>query len=205
MGYGELEATSDGNRYKVITVGDRYYYIDLDHNPLFPLFPLFPFLVFFLPVKGYELKNLSSINIIYHEKNSTLLISGLSLTLSRFLKRIENYSTVYIKDWTKVSFLIMALVLTLLVRYFFQKRKKLSTETAFIWIKPQSSKRFVFMMLFLLFLYGALILIMYFCWIENGLDLMFLALWCFVFYSTTNFNSLLVKSGRYKVKIKRSC
>lgn len=204
MDYGKLEATSDGNRYKIITVGDQYYYVDLDHNPLFPLFP---FLVFFLPVKGYELENPSSINVVYHEKNSVMLISGLSLTLSRFLKRMDNYTTVYLKDVAKFSILILTVILTLCVRYFFQKRKRkeLSTETVFIWIKPQSSKRFIGMMLFLFFLYGALILFMCFCWIENGLDLLFFALWCLVFYITTNFNSLLMKSGRYKIKIKRSC
>lgn len=204
MGYGELEATSDGNRYKVITVGDKYYYIDLDHNPLFPLFP---FLVFFLPVKGYELKNLSNINIIYHEKNSGMLISGLGLAFSRFLRRMSDYTTVYLVDYTKFSILIIAMIVTLCIRYFFQRKNKREQEvkSILVWIRPQSRNRFILVMIFLITVYGALILSMYFFWIENGLDILFLTVCCLLFYFATNFNSLLIKSGKYKVKIKRSC
>lgn len=118
MIFGRLESAYVESRYKLLTVADRRFILDLDSHPLFPLFP---FLVLIILVKAIEIDDRDTIYAgpTSMSKFFMLLISISIKTLSKLLK---NYSLSNLNSVEKRLLILATVVLILTVRYYFKMK-----------------------------------------------------------------------------------
>ena len=195
MIFGRLEATKFGNRYKLLTVYNRHFILDLDSHPLFPIFP---FLVFFIPVKAFEIDQLDVINTKPNQPSRFWILLAVVLT-KQFSKYASRYSLPYLGEDLKRLVMIATIVLLFIVRYYFRMKKRIRTNTVNqISIRVRPNGLFVSFRVavgFLLFNFLSFVSL-YLAWTEGNL-----LWWIFFFYLSTMLNSLLMRTGEYKVKI----
>lgn len=158
-------------RYRVLSIGEEKYILDMGKS--FWKF-LFPFSFWILPNTAYKVNNHEIIeNIIAPEVNpkptggNGLLAGGIGLVLANLIYPLVNYLD--IESTLPISSIIVAIVFLIILSVFFyiNRRSKKSLSKVIdlnqyskkrLWIRPPSTKHFLFILLCYLFSLAFIIL-----------------------------------------------
>lgn len=194
---GRIEETIYGNKYKLLTIDDHQYFINLDSNSIFLLFP---FLVFFLPIKTYKIENQNNIAKNNRKNTSFLLAGSLGLIITRILGRTRQYTLLNMEKNQKFIFIFILIICSLLIRYYIRKRQKTKEpiNDFSIRIRPESTTKAVkigilFLLIIIMMAIWLYVLFLYF-------DIVILLLWFILFYQLTHFSSYLIRPDNYKIE-----
>ncbi|MFC0015760.1 MULTISPECIES: DUF443 family protein [Allobacillus] len=201
-------------RYRIVTIDEKDYIVDLGDS-IWKI--LFPFLYWMLPNTAYQVNHYELIEKIkapkVKQKSTTregLLAGLMGVLLASFLQPLMRFFDIEGTTLINSSIVLISFLLVIFVYFYINQKNRKSLlqtvnlknySTIRVWIRPQSFKYMLFILLTYLFFFG-FTLLMWGGFIQvaaNVLILIFGMLFLFIALFT---GLLAIGVGDYNVKIK---
>lgn len=200
-------------RYRILTIGEQVYILDMGQSFWKSLFPLF---FWMFPVFVYKVddpKNIEKLNLPKVKQANTaglgLLGGGIAVLIANLTRGLPSYFDIQTPRLVNMVTVIIAVILVFSLRCYIShiSKKKLyqvvkpeQLSTRRLWIRPKSNRHFFLVLciylFFLLFpIVGFIALINY-----PNVMILFISMFLLFFVSFTNF--MTVTEGNTTVKFK---